>query len=498
MRGVNAVSNSKPSSIPDTIKKYRQPNWEIQKQKGHYYVTLVKSVYNKELKRSERETLGCIGQIYENIGFVPNKNHAEKSVDISREYGATRIIMEISKDLYETLRKCFPSDFLRIYVLSVLKLLGNTRIKNMDVEYEKSAISVMLPEQHLSKNTLPVFLSYLGGMRGEMLRFMKEFTKHEGENIIFDGSSFLSASDSNPFASKGYCAGKRNEKQIRLIYAFNRNEKMPTYFRVLPGNISDKSSFAACIDEIGAENYTVILDKGFNSGKNIKMLLETERNMKFIMPMNANSREFEESDYMYDSYEKESNTFLYHRRIIFYKERVSKVYKGCKIYIFYDNERRKDLLENYWKRHSDHEGNLKPEYEKEFLTATKMMGVSILLSNTGDTPVNIYHSYKTRWAIEEMFDHHKNTLNFEMQYETKYDEQEGLSFIEFLSLQMFYKISQLLVSSNLQGDLSVKDLLLRAQTITQVRLAGKWQIYNVTENIKNIYTALGITLEPIP
>jgi hypothetical protein len=41
--------------------------------------------------------------------------------------------------------------------------------------------------------------------------------------------------------------------------------------------------------------------------------------------------------------------------------------------------------------------------------------------------------YKTRWAIEEMFDTHKNTLGFDMKYEAKYKTREGWAFVEFLA-----------------------------------------------------------------
>jgi hypothetical protein len=246
--------------IPDTIKQHKLPGTEIRHKNGHYYVYKVEGYYDKEAKKPKSRSLGCIGQIYDDVGFVPNSKGTEAIELITKEYGATRITMTASKELLEVLKECFPSDFMRVYVLAVLKLLGNLSAKDIDVAYERSAISVMFPKLHLSRNTVSDFLCKLSQQRKGMLKFMREYTGCEGDSIIFDGSSFVTDSRCNPFCEKGYSPGNIGKTQIRLIYAYNRTSRLPVYFRVVPGSTSDKVTFEAVLEEIGGKGHIIILE----------------------------------------------------------------------------------------------------------------------------------------------------------------------------------------------------------------------------------------------
>jgi len=90
----------------------------------------------------------------------------------------------------------------------------------------------------------------------------------------------------------------------------------------------------------------------------------------------------------------------------------SSKHADCKVHIFYDNERRKDLIENYYIQNQDENGNLPKNLQTTVYGDTKLFGVTFLLTNIDNKPELIYKDYKTRWAIEEMFDTQKNTLGF--------------------------------------------------------------------------------------
>lgn len=482
--------------ISDSIKQYKPKGTEIQEKTGHYYVHKVKAYYDKKTKKSRRKTLGCIGQIYEGMGFVPN-NKETVAECTAKEYGATRLIMQLTEDILEKLRDCFPSEFLRIYTLAVLKLLNNISQKDIDMAYMRSAISELLPEVHLSKNTLSDFLTRLSLVRGNMMRFMREYVNCEGDSIIFDGSSFLSGSKDNPFSNRGYCPGHPGQSQVRLIYAFNNNDRIPIYFRVIPGNISDKAAFEASMTELKKTDCTAILDKGFYSKKNIDFM--ADMGLSFIIALQKNYGEVSEDDKNFTASEQKGIRFFsYHKRIIFYKEIPSKNHSKCKICIFYDNERRKDLIENFYRQKQNEDGELPIDIQADLYSLTKHFGVSLLLTNLNCDAITVFHEYKTRWDIEEMFDHHKNTLGFDMSYETRQEVQEGWAFIEYLSLLMYYKLDRRLLENNLLKTYSVKDILFHTSSIIQTRVEDKWVLCNLTSKFKTLFEALGVTLVPIP
>jgi len=482
--------------IPDSIKCHKPAGTEIRHKNGHYYVYKVEGYYDKEARKPKSRSLGCIGQIYEGTGFVPNMKKAGPIELVTKEYGATRVAMASSGDIFNKLRDCFPVDFLRIYIMAILKLLGNLASKDMDTAYEKSAISVILPEVHLSKNTVTSFLGKLSMQRGGMVKFMREYAQCGDGGIIFDGSSFLSGARLNPFCEKGYSPGNVYKKpQIRLIYAYNREKRQPIYFMVAPGSTSDTAAFGRALDEIGGKGCTIILDKGFFSAENIKLM----DGMEFIVPLAKNTALVPQQMKAFSSYERNlKNAFSYHKRIIHFAEVKQEKFKGCHLYVYYDNERRQYLMENYFKKIMGKDGTVSDELMGQVTSDTAGFGVSMLLTSLDTQAKQVYLDYKTRWAIEEMFDTHKNTLGFDMKYEASYKVQEGWAFVEFLALLMYHKINGILVASELIKTYTVKDILFRASTITQSKTSGTWKICNMTKPLMDMFKTMSITVIPIP
>jgi hypothetical protein len=484
--------------IPDAIKRHKMPGTEIRHKNGHYYVYKVEGYYDKEAKKPKSRSLGCIGQIYEDVGFVPNLKDTKFDEFVTKEYGATKIIMATSEKLFNVLKNCFPSEFMRIYVLAVLKLLGNLSAKDIDVAYERSAISVMFPKLHLSRNTVADFLCRLAQQRKGMLKFMGEYASCKNGSIIFDGSSFISGSRCNPFCEKGYSPGNRGKSQIRLIYAYDKTSRLPVYFRVAPGSTSDKAVFEAALDEIEAKGHVIILDKGFFSEKNIRVMFKAGAN--FIIPLQKNTIEVAPEHKKFSAYELvKLNVFSYHKRIIYFAEFSSKKFSDCRVCVYYDCERRQQLMENYFRKIQDDDGNIPEEAQKSISSATESFGITMLFTNIKDVSARqIYLDYKARWTIEEMFDTHKNTLGFSMKYEAKYETQEGWAFIEFLALLMYHQINGLLVSSDMIKIYTVKDILFRAAVITQSKTSGAWKICNMSEPLANLFRKLGVTFDSLP
>ncbi|MDR3186557.1 MAG: transposase [Christensenellaceae bacterium] len=480
--------------IPESIKQHKPDGCEIRHKNGHYYVYKVKGFYDRTTHKSKSKSLGCVGQIYEGLGFVPNKKDKSASVLKTKEYGATKTIMTAGANLFDTLRKCFPSDFIRIYVLSVLKLLGNLASKDIDTAYAKSAISMLLPEVDLSKNTVSTFLSSLSLERDGMLEFMKSYIDYKKGGLIFDATSFISNSKSNPFCEKGYAPSNKEKQQIRLFYAFDKIDHEPAYFKIVPRNISDKAAFEACIDEIGLKGFTIILDKDFYSDKNIQLM----KNNEFIMPLQGNTSLVPNQIKQFSGYNQViTNNFTYHNRMVYFTEIEVQKHNDCKVCIFYDSERRQYLVDSYFKKFMEKDGSLPPEIKKSAADDTASFGVTMLLTNMKSIPKNIYMDYKSRWEIEEMFDTHKHTLSFNMNYETSCPSQEGWAFIEFLALLLYHKLNRMLINSGLIKSVSVKELLYKASTITQCNENGVWKICNMTKPLADVFQSLGVAMESI-
>ena len=168
------------------------------------------------------------------------------------------------------------------------------------------------------------------------------------------------------------------------------------------------------------------------------------------------------------------------------------------MHVYYDNERRQYLMENYMKKKQDKDGLIPDELMSQVVADTECLGVTMLLSRFDAPAKDVYLNYKTRWEIEEMFDSHKNTLGFDMSYETSYRAQEGWAFIEFLALLIYHKVNGLLIETDLIKKFNVKDVLFRASTITQSKASGSWKVCNLTKPLKDILTSLNVSIDIIP
>jgi hypothetical protein len=96
-----------------------------------------------------------------------------------------------------------------------------------------------------------------------------------------------------------------------------------------------------------------------------------------------------------------------------------------------------------------------------------------------------------------MFDTHKNTLGFDMNYEASSSILEGWAFIEFLALLIYHKINGLLVASDMIKKFNVKDILFKASTVTQSKTSGVWKICNLSKPLMDIFKKLGVLTESI-
>ena len=489
------------SKVPDHIKAMKPPSSEVQLIKGHYYVYAVKARYDKETKRSYSDRQGCIGQIYESIGFVPNKKGAEGQVSVTKEYGATRAVLVLTKGLFEKVRQHFPSDFLRIYVLSALKLLEkDLTAKRLGWAYERSALSLLLPEVHLSKNTVAEFMERLSLRRGNMVEFMRGFQGPGDGSIIFDGTSMLSAAKGNPYCEKGYSPGKKGATQVRQIYAFETGTRRPVYFNVVPGGVPGMSALITSFGELGLKNCVVVLDNGFFRDSNIKHMLATE-GMRFILPLKNNTRLVKNEHKPFLACKGVAgDSFMYHRRFIHYRELACGKYPGCKVYVYYDEGRNKALEKERLKKAQMANGGAIPkELVQALYEECKMLGVTMLLTNNSSGAEQTYLDYKARWSIEELFDTMKNTLSFTMNYEAKYETQMGWAFVEFISLMMYYELNNVLTGTGLYKNYSVGDVLFDLKAIEQSNCSadGVWRLANLTERRKELLATLGVTLEPV-
>ena len=98
---------------PIWVQNFNRPQGtEIKHIGNHWYLYERLSIYDHEKKCKRKKSGRCLGTIKE-TGFVPSKRHSPiaKIHDIeieTREYGATKLLVNQSANILERLKKNFP------------------------------------------------------------------------------------------------------------------------------------------------------------------------------------------------------------------------------------------------------------------------------------------------------------------------------------------------------------------------------------------------------
>ena len=125
-------------SMPDWVAAYKGPGKEIKEQNGRFYLYERTTVYDKEKKRAKKISGAYLGRITEN-GLIPKNSclvSAEPKPDV--EYGASKLLFDMSGDIRAELQKRFPECWRYIYVLALLRIVSMEPFKRLHEGYVRS------------------------------------------------------------------------------------------------------------------------------------------------------------------------------------------------------------------------------------------------------------------------------------------------------------------------------------------------------------------------
>ena len=209
--------------------------------KGRTYAYEIKSIWNKEKKKTEKKNkyLGVV--IDKDKGTIKNKKiETEKLIlDFGDSYLIDQIFKEtkITKILSTLLKEYSDTLFSIIHY----KLCYNVAMMYTQRWHEGSYSRILYKKAEISSQRISDFFTILGEEK-----LQREFFKHYFETlstskkgIIIDGTS-LPNQIQNPLTAWGR-SGEEIDKQIRFLLVVDKENSMPLLFRSLPGNIVDVS-----------------------------------------------------------------------------------------------------------------------------------------------------------------------------------------------------------------------------------------------------------------
>ena len=481
------------TKIPESIKQYRPgPCTEIKLIGGHYYVYMYRS---QKLESGDwgKKTGKSIGKIVPDIGFIPNRNYhlytGEESQDeiTVLEYGQYALIEDVASDIHAALKECFPADRAsQIFAYAcILYANGFVHVDQVQGYYEQSWFSQeykSLPFR-MGRTALGTLLDDLGRRTARVVKYEKTALLNSSSMVAIDGHAIRCCSDENDLGEAGYKFRCLNEDQVNLLMGYDVNTGMPLFARVYRGACNDKSTIEDLADLLKFSGILFVVDRGFYSAKNLKILSSNDNT--YIIPVPSNTDTFRDAmknvkytdDFYYRSGKK-------HARIEYTSRRISDTEY---VYVFRDIDENEKCRYNY--QHCMELGRSGYTQEK-FEQSKEVFGVYVLQSNSAKSAEEVFAGYKKRWGIETFYQYLKNSADFNNLMVQDYYSEQGLSFIMLITGQISQKMIDAVKKLN-NNAISTRDILLMARCMKMERRGNSWNLKNTRKRDLQILKKLG-------
>ncbi len=451
---------------------------EVKKFSKGYYVYRSTTYWDKELKKRRKKST-YIGKLDINKGLIESQKTviSNKRVRSIWEYGNASLLNYAMQDLKPLLQTAFGEIWEEVYALALIRITGYVPLKRANLAWEKLyPVSEVAPS--MNPKALSKVLKEVGINRKGQNHVFKGLAS-EDKHLVYDLSAIFTRSEAINFAEKGYNKEHFHIPQVNFALFCTANDNLPTMVRILPGSVRDVKSLALSIQEVGVENKTVILDRGFYSQGSIKTL--KKHKLTFIVPTKRNST-------LYNEQISLSEHFFYHERLI---KCGKKEHGGNILYLFEDSEMKKEEEYTLYKRHDENKIT-----SDKFNKSLEKAGKILLVSNVDLSPEDIFLMYKKRDTVEKHYDTYKNILEADKLYLQDNESLFGHLFISFLSLYGYVKIQNYIRKADLTSKYSPRDLIEQFRKVYMLDLDGQMILTEIPKKIGEMEKKLNLELFP--
>lgn len=529
-----------------TLTYHRKPG-------GTTYVYRQESYWDKSKKRSATRQV-CIGKLGKSGEIIYNKRFSDPAAREALERGSEvtesvvtgqSLVLDAATEtlgLERVIRSVFDAklaDALISLAWSVVALDGKMYHAQVWCEENECPLHDDPPSsQEISRILASV-------TQGEIEDFLRVWMGHRGkggrEQYCFDITSISSYCTNNAFAEYGYNRDDEHLPQINLALLSGVASRIPTYYEVLPGSMSDVvtvKTFCERMKKYGVGRIRMILDRGFYSLGNIERFLKDS--IGFYIPVPAHIKA---SRVLIDE----------HRDALEMPEHIIEMGEGSKdcIYgmtvlskiagkriwqhIYYDTARRTEHILSFFAKLKLWEeelvsGNIeesnKEAYKRYFTVKNTpkrgrkvtrnqdavneykvdRAGCWVIITNCEKDAQKALLAYRERSLVESQFDDLKNELDMGRLRTHNSDTMRGRVFVQFLALIICSQIRVTLNEAwenrrNVKTDAlgrrySLSELMLRLGSYRKTRFSGRYGevVSTPTRAQRQIFKAFGMDI----
>jgi hypothetical protein len=407
---------------------------------------------------------------------------------------------------------------------------------------EGGALADVLERSDLSSAGITRITSRLGDDINGIERFRKAWVAACGfpKALICDTTSLSSFSDKLRPAEFGYNRDCESLPQINLIMVHARETGLPLTWRMVNGSVPDVATLrntAVFLSEYGLKEFSFALDKGFCSKANMRDL--SSAGLGFVLGVPFNSKWTE--DFLKRKrlkLESMKRMFSFDGRELHHVSEIIEldIGKGSVLkvagHLFLDPLRRQDMLSSFKRRvmaveekasneifnsrydavewlkengagvgHcllvSGFQGTAKIMHSPmRMARASSALGYCLIAaSDTGLSREQVLSDYRSRDAVEKLFDSLKNELGSKRLRSGDESSVNGRLLIDFLALVLRKSLENALRKAGLSRRLSVPEALDELEKVKAVVLeSGRRIVLEIPSKAKGIMAAAGAQL----
>lgn len=404
------------------------------------YAYEVTSYWDPVLKKNRHKSiyLGVVDEVTGQAQKRSVQRHRQESAIVDFGDGYTLFEMGRQLSLDRVIRESFP-DADSILALMSYRMLDGRAMCYAEEWLCGNIAGKLYPNADLKSQEISRLLKQLGE---ESLRrtFFKNYlsTFFQGKKSLLIDSTALGSAINASINAWGYGAEGISE-HVSCVMLVDKDSKLPLYFRAVSGDIPDVSVLQNTLDEIGRLGITAdqaILDAGFYSESNLKLLCEKQIN--FITRLPRSRTLFKTLTAELRDIETRQHAMLYGERAVFIQEEaITLCNTSMYAYIILDPDKKAKDTRILLREALEEQGN-----EEEVNNKIKKGGLFVLISTTKIPIAEVLPSYYVRQNIEQIFGFAKSSNSILPLRVHSEQAIQGFLLLSFMTIALFVLIRQ--------------------------------------------------------
>ena len=481
------------------------------------YVYYATAVYRNKKGQPTSDRVS-IGRFDSETGMlIPNRNYYEVYLKTDQpitkavfDYGVYYAFAGTVKRLgiEKALKRYFPEHYKEILTIAQYMLSEGNVMYYIDdyTETHKTYSDNPISDRQCSK-------VFAGIRQEDILLFLREWMQHKKENeyVAYDVTSISTYSKCTHEAEWGYNRDKEKLPQINMGMYYGEESKLPLYYRIYPGSISDKTHLKYMVED---NTFTVsgqiryVMDRGFYSAENLQYL--TEKGHRFIIALPGSLKYVKEliekhgaeivnrSEYKLGAdmpYGKafEVTELGFRMRVHLYYDPLKAANDSAALFKEIEKQENelRDMTEPpdrklrydryFYINVSSKDGSLSFRRNNEAIDRALRQCGYFMIAETDfkKTTAEILELYRRRDVIEKSFDNLKNELDMKRLHIHSEAAAEGKTFVAFIALvirsQLLKKLGGLMTAEQMTlrkalTELDKAKLIISADAVSGARL----------------------------